>query len=53
MTKSPYYVEKDCLAIDALKMIREKDINSLPVLDGGSVVGSITWQVIVNVGIVL
>lgn len=53
MTKNPKQTTKDVLAFNALKQIREQDINCLPVVDGTKLIGTITWQGIVRAGIVL
>ncbi len=54
MIRTPFTVESDVLAVDALVLIRSKSINSLPVIDKGKkVVGAITWQNIVKAGIVI
>lgn len=52
MTTSPRYTAPDIFAIDALRKIRDEDVNSMPVVEGGVVVGTITWQAIVKAGIV-
>lgn len=53
MTRTPFTVNADTLAVDALILIRSKSINSLPVIDQNKmVVGAITWQMIVKAGIV-
>ena len=53
MIRTPYTVDADTLAVDALVLIRSKSINSLPVIDNENrVVGAITWQMIVKAGIV-
>ena len=33
MTKNPVYINPDCLAVEALKLIKEKKIDELPVVD--------------------
>lgn len=54
MIRTPYTVDPDTLAVDALVLIRSKSINSLPVVDKDKkVVGAITWQNIVKAGIVI
>lgn len=52
MTKSPVTISKDKLAVDALKILKEKNIAGMPVVEDGVVVGAIRIQDIVNVGIV-
>lgn len=54
MIRTPYTVDAETLAVDALMLIRSKSINSLPVIDkDNKVVGAITWQNIVKAGIVI
>lgn len=54
MIRTPYTVDAETLAVDALVLIRSKSINSLPVIDkDNKVVGAITWQNIVKAGIVI
>lgn len=54
MIRTPFTVDADTLAVDALVLIRSKSINSLPVVDkDNKVVGAITWQNIVKAGIVI
>lgn len=54
MIRTPFTVQSDVLAVDALILIRSKSINSLPVIDEeNKVVGAITWQNIVKAGIVI
>lgn len=52
MTTSPRCTEPHVLAIDALRKIRDEEVNSMPVVEDGRVVGTITWQAIVKAGIV-
>jgi acetoin utilization protein AcuB len=42
MTRNPVTVESDTLVLDAQKLMREKNIRRLPVLDEGKLVGIIT-----------
>lgn len=53
MTPNPKRTTKEVLAFNALKQIREQNINCLPVVDGKKLVGTITWQSIVRAGIVV
>lgn len=54
MITNPYRVKKDILAVDALMLIKEKSINSLPIVDNENhLVGTITWQLIVKSGIII
>lgn len=52
MTTSPRCTAPGVLAVDALRKIRDEGVNSMPVVEDGSVVGTITWQAIVKAGIV-
>ncbi len=53
MTKKPYTVKNDMLAVDALLLYRNNSINSSPVVDhNNKIVGALTWQLIVKAGIV-
>lgn len=51
MTTQPKLIFPDAMAIDALKRIKECDVNCLPVVNNIHLVGLITWQQIVNSGI--
>ena len=53
MTCNPYKIEEDALAIEALKLMNEKNITVLPVVRGNSLVGGIRIQDIVHQGILL
>ena len=54
MTINPKQCLPDWLAVDALKFIKQHQINNLPVTDEkGCLCGTITWQMIVRSGIVL
>ena len=53
MTHHPYTISEDILAINALQKLKERHINNYPVVDDNNrVIGAITWQMIVNAGIV-
>lgn len=52
MSGDPKCAPKGILAVDALSMIREQDVNCLPIVEGRRLVGLITWQSIVGAGIV-
>lgn len=53
MTKTPKTIESDKLAVEALKLMKEKNVNCLPVLDeNNKPVGTIRWHDIVHAGIV-
>ena len=34
MAKNPYCIQPDCLAMEALKIIKEKKFDEMPVIDG-------------------
>lgn len=54
MIKNPKCVNKEKLAVDALRFIKHYSINNLPVVDTKNIlVGTITWQQIVKAGIVI
>lgn len=53
MTIHPYTIGADMLAVNALQKLKERHINNYPVVNEDSrVIGAITWQMIVNAGIV-
>lgn len=52
MTSNPKTVESGKLAYEALSIMRDKNISSLPVLENGKVVGTIRMQAILGAGIV-
>lgn len=51
MTKSPFTVEKEKLAVEALNIMKTHNISSLPVMADGKPVGIINTQRIMNTGI--
>ena len=54
MTKNPKVVFDNSMAIDALRFLKENNINSLPVVNNDNIIkGTITWQMIIKAGIVL
>ena len=54
MTKNPKVVFDNSMAVDALKFLKETNVNGLPVVSNDNVlVGTITWQMIIKAGIVL
>ncbi|WP_165253981.1 KpsF/GutQ family sugar-phosphate isomerase [Adlercreutzia sp. ZJ304] len=54
MTLNPKRITSGAMAITALKKIHEQDVNCMPVVnENNEVVGLITWQHIVNTGIVI
>lgn len=52
MTTSPVVIQSGKLAVEALNVMRNKNISCLPVVRGGRAVGTIRLQDIVGVGIV-
>lgn len=52
MTKTPAIISKGKLAVEALNVLKKKNISCLPVLDGNKVIGTIRLQDIIGVGIV-
>lgn len=54
MTSNPIVIKHDSMAVEALQILKEKNISSAPVVDDQqNVVGTITLQAILNKGIVL
>ena len=54
MTKTPSYIYPEMLAVDALKLLKERSLNCLPIVDNDMhVIGTITLQMIVKAGIIL
>lgn len=54
MTSNPKRITKDKLAIEALKFIRSKNINNLPVVDeNDKLIGVVDWRQIVKAGVVV
>lgn len=52
MTKSPKFIKDDLMAVDALKIMNEKNITAMPVInEEDKVVGTIRIQEILNEGI--
>lgn len=52
MTKSPKFIKDNLMAVDALKIMNEKNITAMPVInDENKVVGTIRIQEILNEGI--
>lgn len=51
MTKTPITIQSGKLAVEALNLMKEKNINSMPVLNGNLLVGTIRLQSIINIGI--
>lgn len=52
MTKNPYTIESKRMAIDALSVLKEKNISCMPVVLKGKPIGTIRIQDIIRVGIV-
>ena len=53
MTVNPYAISEDMLAVKALQKLKDRHINNYPVVnDEDKVIGAITWQMIINAGIV-
>ena len=53
MTKKPVVVNSERLAVEALNLMKERMINSLPVIDRQDrLIGTIRWQDILHAGIV-
>lgn len=54
MTKTPFSVENDILAIEVLRRMKERSINGSPVLDSQKhVIGTVTLQLLIKAGLVL
>lgn len=53
MIKNPKTTTSDIMAIEALKIMNDKNISALPVVDGGKLVGTIRINDITGMGIVL
>lgn len=52
MSSNPLIVEKNILAIEALKLLKERNISCLLVAEAGKAIGTIRLQDIIGVGIV-
>lgn len=52
MTRTPKYIESGSLAVDALNRMKAGNIASMPVVEGGRVIGTIRLQAIIGTGIV-
>lgn len=54
MTKSPVAIKGNIMAVDALKLLKKRSLNCLPVVnEENEVVGTVTLQMIVKAGIVI
>ena len=51
MSCSPFVINQDDLAIDALRVMKEKNISCLPVVENNKAIGMIRLQDIIGVGI--
>lgn len=52
MNKNPVVINSNQMVVDALKMLKEKNISCLPVLENNKLVGTIRLQTILSIGIV-
>ena len=52
MNAEPISMQKGRLAIEALNVLKEKNVSCMPILEGKRVVGTIKLQSIINVGII-
>lgn len=52
MTQKPITVKQDDLAVDTLRIMKEKKIGAVPVLDCDKVIGTVRLQDIVHAGII-
>lgn len=52
MSKNPVVVSKDILAVEALKILKDCNISSMPVCEDNKVIGTVRIQDIISVGIV-
>lgn len=53
MTKTPHSINLGTMAVDSLKLIKQHNINGVPIVDGNlRVVGAVTIQMLVKSGIV-
>jgi KpsF/GutQ family protein len=52
MSKTPVIIESGRLAVDALRIMKEKNISAMPVILDDKLMGTIRLQDIINVGIV-
>lgn len=54
MTSTPKSFQPDKLAVDALRYIKQNQINNLPIVNKQNILcGTITWQMIIKAGIVV
>jgi len=52
MCATPSTIQKDALAVEALELLRSKDISQLPVMDGNRYAGFIHLHDLVKEGII-
>ena len=52
MSKKPTTIQKDALAVEALEILRSKDISQLPVMDGNLYLGFIHIHDLIKEGII-
>lgn len=52
MSRKPITIETDRLAIEALNLMKEKNISCIPVIKNGVAIGTVRMQSIISVGIV-
>lgn len=52
MSKSPVTIGNEKLAVEALELLKERNISSMPVIRENKVVGTIRLQAITNIGII-
>lgn len=52
MTRNPVSISAGYLAVEALKILRDKNISGMPVLAGNKVIGCIRLQTIIQAGII-
>ena len=53
MIRTPVVISSDIMAVEALKLMNDKGISALPVMDDGKLVGTIRINDITGIGIVL
>lgn len=51
MAKTPIFIDSDMLAVDALKMMKERNISALPIVRDKTLVGTVRVNDILGVGI--
>ena len=53
MITDPIVISPDALAVEALKIMSEKNISALPVMENGKLAGTIRINDITGVGIII